>query len=530
MNLAFPLDFDAQSTLLVCGGLVLGYVSSLLLSTRRLRHVEVEHRESVVRATSLQEQRDAMQQQLEEKQRLATTLEGELETLRKEITAYAHTNGQLEVRAQDLETQLAEKTGLWEKAQLDIEELRKAQGELALENRTLLTSIEKNKERHAEQLQLLQENKEQLKQEFSLLANQIFEQKGKDLREKNSETLHGVLNPFKEEIVAFKKRVEDIHHKETTASAALRSELGNLKELNQKITKEAHDLATALRGQKKMQGNWGEMILENILDRSGLVRDKDYRREVASTNKDAARQRPDAVVYLPGDKQLIIDAKVSLNSYTDYINETDETQRPLHLKRHVNALHERLKELSAKDYADLSEFNSPDVVFMFVPIESAFVEALRADETLFQRALESNILIATPTTLLTSLNIVRQLWNFEKQNKHTKELSEKAGRVYDKLTTFVGSMEKLGRSLQSSRDVYEKAMNQFVSGKGNLIKQASEFKELGVRVKQELPAAILEKSSLELDFESDSSDQEVLTIAGTESNSSQSEDSAETLT
>lgn len=264
------------------------------------------------------------------------------------------------------------------------------------------------------------------------------------------------------------------------------------------MTQEAHDLATALKGQKKMQGNWGEMILENVLDRSGLVKDRDYAREV-SIKGEAGHSRPDAIVYLPDDKHLIIDAKVSLNAYTRYVNAEDEAERQQAAKEHIKAIADRIRELSDRDYFKLPGLNSPEMVFMFIPIESAFVEAMKADESVFQNALEMNVLVATPTTLLTSLNIVRQLWRFEDQNKHTAQLSEKAGKVYDKLRTFVGSLEKLGMALERAKDAYDAAHNQLVSGRGNLIKQANEFRELGVAVKAELPEHLVEEAELELD-------------------------------
>ncbi|VDZ90663.1 DNA recombination protein RmuC [Lelliottia amnigena] len=241
------------------------------------------------------------------------------------------------------------------------------------------------------------------------------------------------------------------------------------------------------------------MILENVLERSGLLLDKDYKREV-SINTEEGRQRPDAIIYLPQGKHLIIDAKVSLNAYTRYINAEDDAERSLALKEHVSAIGGRIRELADRDYYKLPGLNSPEIVFMFVPIESAFVEALKADETLFQQAIEKNVLVATPTTLLTSLNIVRQLWRYEDQNKHTAALANKAETVFKKLNSFLGSFEKIKKGLDTANSAYIAAEGQLVSGKGNLIKQVGEFKNLAPAIKAELPSYFADKASLEIDF------------------------------
>ncbi|MEJ6656602.1 MAG: DNA recombination protein RmuC, partial [Pseudomonas sp.] len=314
----------------------------------------------------------------------------------------------------------------------------------------------------------------------------------------SQQSLDALLKPFREQIDQVRSKVEDIHHKDTQQQAALAQELQHLKQLNQQITQEAHELSTALRGQKKTQGNWGELILENVLERSGLRAGIDFQREVSMNTADGQRQRPDALVYLPQDKHLIIDAKVSLNAYTRYINSEDDTERRVALAEHVHAFGQRIRELSERNYFDLPGLNAPEMVFMFVPIESAFVEALKADETLFQKAIEQNVLVATPTALLTSLNIVRQLWRFEDQNRHTAELAERAARIHDKLRTFLGSMDQIEKGLDRAGDAYRRARDQLINGRGNLVKQVQDFKELGVSVKGELGEHWTDRAVLEL--------------------------------
>lgn len=340
---------------------------------------------------------------------------------------------------------------------------------------------------------------EQIDGNFKNVANAILETSRKTLEESNKTNITSVLTPFQESINTFKKEVQDIHHRETTQQGELKKELEALKELNQKITTEAHELSTALRGQKKLQGNWGELVLENVLDRSGLQLGKDYKREVSVTTEEG-RQRPDAVVYLPQGKHLIIDAKVSLNAYTRFVNGEDEQERTIALREHVKAFGDRIRELADRDYYKLPGMNSPEMVFMFVPIESAFVEALKADETLFQMAIENNVLVATPTTLLTSLNIVRQLWRYEDQNKHTAALANKAEAVFKKFNTFLGSFEGIKKGLEKATESYTKAEGQLVSGKGNLVKQVGEFKNLAPAIKAELPDYFTEKAGLEIDY------------------------------
>jgi len=296
----------------------------------------------------------------------------------------------------------------------------------------------------------------------------------------------------------FREKVEQIHLRETEQRVQLRTELQNLQQLNHAITEQAEKLTTALQGQKKVQGNWGELMLENVLDNAGLRAGVDYKREVSFTGE-AGRQRPDVIVYLPGDKHLIIDAKTSLAAYTRYVNAVEEAERKQALREHARAVADRIRELAERRYDRLPGLNSPEIVIMFIPVESAYVEALKADETLYQRALEQNVLVATPTTLLTSLNIVRQLWRFEDQNKHTAELADRAERFYNKLNSFLTSMQEVGKKLDGAQSSYQRAFAQLYSGRGNLIKQAAEFKELGVAVQKELPAELVDKARLELD-------------------------------
>ncbi|TVP90617.1 MAG: DNA recombination protein RmuC [Pseudomonadaceae bacterium] len=448
--------------------------------------IELQSRDqgSQSRIAELREQ----QQQSEQRQRRAE-LEREEWRARSERSAS---------RLESLEQQLQELREQRQQSEQQLERMRSEHEQLLREHSELKSSLNHREQHFAEQQQLLKDSREQLKLEFEQLAGRIFEDKGKAFSATSQQSLDALLKPFREQIDQFRHKVEDIHHKDTQQQARLAQELQHLKELNQQITQEAHDLSTALRGQKKIQGNWGELLLENVLERSGLRPGQDFQREVSLNTHEGQRQRPDVVVYLPQGKHLIIDAKVSLAAYTRYVNSEDDNERQVALAEHGQAIGERIRELADKNYFDLPGLNAPEMVFMFIPIESAFVEALKADETLFQKAIERNVLVATPTTLLTSLNIVRQLWRFEDQNRHTAELAERAARVHDKLRTFLASMDEIGRSLDRAGDAYQKACSQLLSGRGNLVKQVNEFKELGVSVKAELGEQWTDRAALEL--------------------------------
>jgi DNA recombination protein RmuC len=403
---------------------------------------------------------------------------------RAERERHAAVQGELRERLADRERRL--------------DELQRTLGEVQVSEARLATTLEQKQQHFEAQLALLRDSRDQLRQEFENLANEILERKGRAFSELSQQRISGLLQPIQAEMKGFREKVETIHRHDTEQRAGLRAELRNLQALNREITDQAERLTQALQGQKKIQGNWGELMLENVLEGSGLRAGKDYQREVNFVTVEG-RRRPDAVVYLPQGRHLVIDAKTSLAAYVRYVNAEDERERELALAAHATAVGERIVELADKHYYDLPGLNSPDVVIMFIPVESAYVEALKHDETLYQRAIEHNVLVATPTTLLTSLNVVRQLWRFEDQSRHSAELASRAEKFYNKLRLFLESMQEVQAKLDGARDCYDRAMGQLVNGRGNLIKQAAEFQELGVAVKRELPAELVERAGLELE-------------------------------
>jgi len=349
-----------------------------------------------------------------------------------------------------------------------------------------------------EREQSLEQSRQFLHDQIKLLAAQMLEDRAKQFNRQSEEQLGRLIEPLKDRIVEFRAKLDDVQLKDVERATQLQTELSQLKSLNQQMTQEAHRLSTALQGQSKVQGHWGELVLSNVLERSGLRDGIDFRREV-SFQTDSGRKRPDAIIYLPQGKHIVIDAKVSLNAYTRYVNALDDHERSTALQEHLRAVNDRIQELASRAYAVLPGLNTPEIVFMFIPIESAFGEAMRGDPNLFQKAMDQQVVIATPTTLLTSLQIVRQLWRFEDQHKHSAELAERAAKIYKKLLAFIANMEALDQSLLRARDSYDKALAQLVSGKANLIQQAKDFERLGVAVHASLPEALVARAELELD-------------------------------
>lgn len=446
----------------------------------------------------LEQQQTLLQTQLTQQQQQHMSLIDEHDLLVQSYQEQRDETQHFKTRFSEQEKQSQQYNHYWRKSEAELTSLRAEFNARDVELSSMRTMLEQKQAHYEQQLQHIKESKEQLKKEFENLANQILEEKSQKFKTLNQESIEQLLKPMQGELKGFRDKMESIHVEDLKQRAALKTELLHLQAKSQAITEQADKLSNALQGQKKTQGNWGELMLENVLDSAGLRAGSDYKREV-SFNTEDGRLRPDVVVYLPQGRHLVIDAKTSLNAYTRYVNADNELEAQQAIKEHVDAVKARINELASKSYDRLPGLNSPEVVIMFVPIESAFVEALKYQSDIYQQAIEKNILVATPTTLLTSLNIVKQLWRFEEQTKYSKELANRAERFYSKLNGFLTSMEGVGKQLDKAKESYDKAFSQLYRGKGNLIKQASEFKELGVSVQKELPAETLERAQLELD-------------------------------
>ncbi|WP_410329787.1 DNA recombination protein RmuC [Marinobacter sp.] len=359
-------------------------------------------------------------------------------------------------------------------------------------------ALDRERRSAEEKLELLERNRDALKQEFENLANRIFDQKNERFTQQTRTSLDSLLNPFRDQLQDFRKRVEDVYTTETRDRQALRSEIKSLQELNRQITEEAANLTRALKGDKKIQGNWGELILERVLEKSGLRKGVEYETQGSYRDGDHQLLRPDVVVHLPDNRNLIVDSKVSLLAYQQWVNEEDESMRVDALKQHVEAVRTHIRALSEKDYSQLHGLHSPDFVLLFMPIEPAFVAAFQQDENLFAEAFERKIIVVTPTTLLATLRTIENIWRYERQSQNARRIADRASAVYDKLRVFVEAMERLGSQLQTAQGTYDSAMNTLTRGRGNLISQANRFVELGVRVKKELPRGILEQAEVDV--------------------------------
>ncbi|MEM0551715.1 MULTISPECIES: DNA recombination protein RmuC [Aeromonas] len=352
----------------------------------------------------------------------------------------------------------------------------------------------------AEKLQLQQEAEQRLSQQFENLANRIFEKNSGNFRELNQNSLDLLLTPLKEQLEGFRRQVGETHAQETAQRHSLKFELERLAELNARMTEEAAALTRALKGDSKQQGNWGEVVLARILSECGLREGHEYHTQVNIEVEKGKRYQPDVIVHLPQEKDIIIDAKVSLTAYERWYNAGDELEKAVALKEHVASVRNHIRELGRKDYQQLPGVRTLDYVLMFVAVEPAFLTAMEADPSLVRYGLDNNILLVSPTNLMVALRTIENLWRYERQNQNARQIAERAGRLYEKLRLFVEEMQQMGGSLHKAQESYDKAMGRLVNGRGNLIAQVERFRELGVEVTKSLPEPLVERA-LERDKE-----------------------------
>ena len=340
-------------------------------------------------------------------------------------------------------------------------------------------------------LKALEDSRVMMSNEFKNLANEILEQKSKAFTESNKQNIENILKPLNEKILGFEKKVEETYDKEAKEWFSLTEQIKNLQALNAQISQDAVNLTNALKGENKTQGIWGEMILERVLEQSGLTKGREYEVQASHTGSGGEKKQPDVIVHLPENKDVIIDSKVSLIAYEKYSSEEDDKLRKEYLKQHAQSIRAHIKNLSAKSYDDLSTVKSLDYVLMFLPIEAAFTLAIQYDNTLFTEALNKNIILVGPSTLLAILRTIQNIWRFEHQNKNALEIATGAGRLYDKFVSFVENLEDIGKHIQRTQESYEAAQNKLSSGRGNLISRVENLKTLGANTKKALPDKLL---------------------------------------
>ena len=330
--------------------------------------------------------------------------------------------------------------------------------------------------------------------DFENLANKILEDKSKKFTEQNKTNLENILNPLKENITKFEKKVDDTYKAEASERNSLKGEIKALVTLNKQISEEANNLAKALKGDTKKQGNWGEIILEKVLERSGLQKGAEYEMQVSMTAADGKRVQPDALIYLPDKKHIIIDAKVSLVAYEAFVNALSDEDREMNLAAHVTSVKNHIKGLSEKNYQGLGQLNTPDFVLLFMPIESSFSLAVQADNELFNYAWERKIVIVSPSTLLATLRTISSIWKQERQTRNALEIAKQSGDLYDKFVGFVDDLLAIGKKMNDAKSSYDDAMKKLSSGKGNLIRRVETIKELGAKTTKDISQPLLERA------------------------------------
>jgi DNA recombination protein RmuC len=348
--------------------------------------------------------------------------------------------------------------------------------------------------RNKEQKQEVEQLQEKFTKEFENLANKILDEKSNKFTEQNKENMKNILSPLQDKIQLFEKKVEDTHKESIDYHAALRQQILGLSEMNAQMSKETINLTKALKGDSKMQGNWGELVLERVLEKSGLEKDREYFVQQSHITDDGNRVFPDVVINLPDGKKMIVDSKVTLTAYERFINEDDENLKNQYLKEHIAAIKRHVEDLGNKNYQDLYHIESPDFVLLFIPIEPAFALALNEDTTLYNRAFEKNIVIVTPSTLLATLRTIDSMWTNQKQQDNALEIARQAGALYDKFEGFLADLIKIGKKIDESKIEYSGAMNKLVEGNGNIIVSIEKLKKMGAKAKKALPENIINRA------------------------------------
>jgi len=522
------MSVDILIVFTAAGALVAGMLIAWLIMRGQVVRSRQEGDREIERLTSATHEKDVAIQALEDRLSESTTaaarLEGDLRDLEKRLAVVEHDNQsipglkeqltersqretQLQQEIREISTSLAQEKErtvhlkrvgdrLAEREQT-IDDLKERIARQDSLNSELSARMEEERKAAEEKLVLLNDAKAELTNQFQVLAQEILDQKGKVFSEQSKDGLKTLLDPFRDQLREFKQKVDDVYVHEAKERATLKTEVETLRDLNQRISQEAINLTRALKGDKKAQGSWGELILERVLEQSGLRKGVEYETQGSFRDAEGKLLRPDVIVHLPEQKDVVIDSKVSLLAYERYASAEDPSERATALSEHVRAVKAHIDELDSKDYSNLKGLRSLDFVFMFMPIEAAFVAASKEDENLFAYAFEKRIIVVMPSTLLATLKTIENIWRYERQNRNAQAIFSRARNIYDKLRLFIESIEKLGRQLDTVHGTYEEAMNRLLRGKGNVISQLSQFPGLGVSVKKELPRTVTDIAEIE---------------------------------
>lgn len=480
-------------------GLLAGAAASWLVQRQRIVSATAEGK---VEAVRLGERLSAAQEDVKRLTAGHADAEAGLQKLEQDI-------GDLREKFGAAESTVANQAEQLSRLQREKDDLAALRDQLTAERQRLSsqiaelnTALESEHSQTEEKLALLKNAEEQLSNRFKTLASEILEDKTKRFTEQNQTNINQLLEPLKVKITEFQGKVQEVYVQEGKDRSALAEQVKQLMALNNQLSADAHNLTRALKGQAKTQGNWGELILERVLEASGLRRDHEYDVQESHTRADGTRAQPDVVVHLPEDRHLIVDAKVSLNAYEEYANAETDHQRDVAMKRHLDSVRTHIKELSEKNYQQLYGLQSLDFVLMFIPVEPAFMLAISHDSELWQDAWKKNVLLVSPSTLLFVVRTVAHLWRQEQQNRNAQEIASRGADLYDKLAGFVEDLDSLGIKLQQAQKAYDGAYNKFTGGRGNVIRQAEILKELGVKPSKQLPQKLTDAA---LDVQEDNS-------------------------
>ena len=476
--------------------IIIAFMVGLLIARRSLNQKIKEQQIWAARQvddikTLTQQQVEHYQQQVEQQQEEIDQLDMERDRL---MADQRQMHGKLAAAIEKLrvfEQHRQDKAELENRYRL----LQQSHAEQDAQHREQLARYHEQQQSANEKITLLENAEQRLKSEFANLASELFEQKTQSVDEQNRVSLDGLLTPLKEQLEGFRKQVNDGFGDQAKERHTLIHEIRSLQKLNDRMSQEALNLTKALKGDNKQQGNWGEMVLSQVLENSGLREGYEYDTQVNLENEQGKRYQPDIVVHLPNNKDVIIDAKMALVAYERYFNAEDFNEQEVALNEHVAAIKAHIRGLAKKDYQLLNGVNSLDYVLMFIPVEPAFQVAISADPSLVNQALNHNILLVSPTTLMVALRTINNLWRHEKQNQNAQVIAERASKLYDKVRLFVSDMENIGLALDKANGSYQSAINKLSTGRGNVIRQAESFKQLGVEVKQDLPDRLVDRSN-----------------------------------
>ncbi len=377
----------------------------------------------------------------------------------------------------------------------ELRSLREINTSLEADLREVSTRLESTQLHAEDKIRQMVNSEQRLSEQFENLANRIFEHSNRRVDEQNRQSLHGLLTPLREQLDGFRRQVQDSFGKEAQERHTLAHEIRNLQQLNAQMTQEAVNLTKALKGDNKTQGNWGEVVLTRVLEASGLREGHEYQTQVSIETDTRARMQPDVIVRLPQDKDVVIDAKMTLVAYERYFNAEDDYIREAALQEHIASVRNHIRLLGRKDYQQLPGLRSLDYVLMFIPVEPAFLLALDRQPELITEALKNNIMLVSPTTLLVALRTIANLWRYEHQSRNAQQIADRASRLYDKMRLFVDDMSAIGQGLDKAQDNYRQAMKKLASGRGNLLAQAESFRGLGVEVKREINPDLVEQAT-----------------------------------